>query len=865
MPSRAHQIDRVIDAVRSSIWAMHEPKLREIEAFLELRATQDWDDYQSVHRAFVPREGLEIFRDEEGRRVDVDGIRYMRVFGVMIPRANLLSRFSGGTSTSQFMDDLRVAANDDRVRTIFVHVDSPGGEAGLIAEAAELMREVRMKKRIVVAAEGMMASGALWLGTAGTVVYATRGTAVGSQGAYTIHTEYSKARKDVGVTDTVIRSGENKALANSVEELTKAARAKIQAQLDDLNALFVSDMAKNRKVTEQFVLDRFGQGDMFSAAEALERNMIDGISAVEEVIERERRQYANVNKSPIVIGASNNGRRTMEISPRVKAALFVANYVGSDASDAECVAALRVLCGQAKVKMEDQSEDELVSLIQGPGQKAEESTATETAAETATGVDANGREYIAAVAEPLRTLQTGQQGAERIRVLEITSIGRTLNVSSDAVMKEIEAGTSVEDARTKFAKIAEDAAQAVAIVPGDASADKIVTGVAAAMMDRAGFGHILTDEERSYGASLVGHSLIDMARATLVTFGMRPSGDRETDARAFLAMGTLAGGGKTKFVTNGSGEVTRFMVSEPSVNRRGDHPDALSNLMGRMLDFRPPQAEITYRSYARQLPDLPDFRPKTFLETAAFQELDHRGEDDKHQQLKFQSNLRSTIEVHKYGNKVALTVEMVIDDDIGTFAQQLETLRDAADYTLDNKCRTLLASNPVMIDGTTLFHANRGNLISGAPGVGAPSATTAAEHRRVHRLIKGFGTTRPMNLPPRTALVPAQHEEKALQTFLVAVQDAKVANTDGNINTVRGTIAPVVDSMLDDFSVDIWYTFSDTRQAPIAYAFLRGSGGSAGTRTTWTDPDTGSRYIAVDVVLGVAPFSPRGSVRNNGQ
>lgn len=849
-----HQIDRVVRAMQSAVWAMEEQKLREIEAFLVLRA-EGWDDYAGARQAFMPQTGSDMFRDEEGRRVDVDGIRYLTVFGVLTPRANMLTSFSGGTSTSMYMKELQRAADDDNVKTILVHVDSPGGEAGMIAEASELMREVRSKKRIVVMAEGLMASGALWLGTAGSVVYATRGSLVGSQGAYTIHTDVSKMREEAGITDTVVRSGKNKALANKVEPLTDAARAQLQERVDSINRLFVADLAKNRGVTEQFVLDRFGQGDVFRAAEAKERQMIDDVLPVNQVIERERRH--NANRTSISIGGGK-----MNVSTRVKAALLAAAVIETmEASDAECLAYLRGLCKAKGLKLEEQKDEDLIKLVYA--EDSAEENAEDKAEETTTGIDAQGREYRTAVLEPVR--QFTADGDERVRVAEITAIGRTLGVSSDDILTAHTDGLSVEEARKRFKEQATEANRGVSVVPGDSSIDKVCSGLTGAILERAGLVNEVTQDERANGASLSGLSMMEMARATLAVYGMRSSGDAETDALAFLSLGVPGGGHKVKFVPGLNGGVRKLMVADDvSVNRRGDHPDALSNLMGRMLDIRPPQAETTYPVYSRQLQDLPDFRPKTFLETAAFQELDLISEDDMHQQLKFESNLKATIEAHRYGNKVGLTFEMITDDDIGTFAQQLETLRDAAVYTLDNKCRSLLVSNPVLADGTVLFHSSRGNLISGGGSLGAPSAAIAAEHRRLHRLIKGFGTTRPMNLPPRSALLPVAHEEVALQTFLVAVQDAKVANADSNINTVRGTITPTIDSMLDSFSADAWYTFSDTRQAPIVYAYLRGTGGARGTRTTWFDPDRGTRYVALDVAFGIAPFTARGSVKNNG-
>ena len=852
-----HQIERIIAAFESSVWAMQEEKLTQIAAFLDQRANADLADFSSVRAAFVPKEGPEIFRDTDGTRLDVDGIRILPLFGVLTARANMISSFSGGTSMEIFGQHFRVALADDSVKTILIHVDSPGGEAQAVSELSQLIRSSRGVKRIVSFTEGVMASGALWIGTAADVVVATKSAQVGSQGVFRLHSENSKAAEEAGVKRTVIRAGENKIAANGIEPLTDKSRASLQKLVNAMNEMFVADMALNRGVTEEFVLDRFGRGSVFFASEARERGLVDDVLLFEEFIDQERRLNANHTV------VSTGGSRQMQISQRVKAALFANGCIESmEACDEVCVAYLRALTKARNVKLEDQSDDNLVRMVAieelPDNWGSSRMLALEHSATLTAGIDAHGNEYVAAVTEPIRSAAIAE---ERTRIAEITAIGTTLGISDTEVLAAHTQNLTVDKAREKFNEILANANQGVSLVPGDASIDKLTLGVTGVLVDRSGFPDKVSQEEREYGYSLVDCSLIEIAKASLQTHGLRPSGDRQTDARAWLALGTGQGGARVRLVDGPGGLVHKLAVADdPVVSRRGDFPDALSNLMGRMLDIGYAQAPQTFQVYTKSIPDLPDFRPKTFLETAIFQELDVMGEDDPHQQLKFENAIKAVIEVVRYGNKIGLTIEMVVDDDLGVFSTQLQTLASAAGDTIDNSCRTMLTSNPVMLDGTAMFTAGRGNLVaSGA----VPSSTSAKEHRRLHRLIKGYGSTRPQNRPPTTALVPAKLEEDALQTFTF-FGDPKVANTDSAINTHRGTITPTIDSMLDDFDADAWYTFTDTRLAPLAKAHLRGAGGERGTRSTWSDPDTGSRYVALDMTLGLTPLNFRGAVLNPG-
>ena len=862
-----HQIGNVLTAVGSRPWALDPRKSEEIEGFLELRAagvdTEELREQQAKFEAefrdplqTAVRAGTEVFTDAEtGKRITVDGVHMLELFGTLAPRMDLMTAFSGGASLERFTKRFRAALAAESVKTVLLLVDSPGGDARGVAAAAKLIRDARTDKRIVIVAENLMASGALWIGTAGTVVEATMGSEIGSHGVFLIHTEFSEAMKEAGQKSTKISAGENKALATRFEPLSDKARADLQREVNDMFSLFTRELALNRNVSEQFVLDRFGQGKVFQAEEAVDRKMIDGVISVEEVIDRERR--LNANSTSVSVG----GSKTMNVSGKVKAALYSCDIIDSiEASDEVCAAYLNAMCKAHGKKLADCDDAELIAMI--PQEFPQVSGATH-------GIDDKGEEYTttATADEHDKTVAELQ---EQLRTSNINAMGRQLNVSDTAILAAVTDGLSVEEAREKFKETTAEENFPVGIISmGSSQEEKFADALSGVFLERCGIASERTNDERSYMASLQGYSMLEIGRTALHQMGGRACGDPVLDARAFLAAGMQQGGEPIRLITNEDGGIEKMMASTSqvdnvSLNRRGDHPDALSNLMGRLLDVSYDQMETTFQVYSRRRPDLPDFRPHNFIEAGVFQELDLRAEDTKHEQLLLSTNLKAYIQADDYGDKVALTTKMIVDDDLSVFAQQIDTLGSAGLYTVDNMHRAALASNVPMIDGLPMFSTQFENLIDAGPGLGAPSATTASVMRRTHRRIKGFSSTRPMNRPPVSTLVPSNYEEAALQTFLFQREDAKVARTDADINTVRGTITPTIDAMLDDYSEQVWYTFSDTRYSPFVHAYRRGTGGARGTRTTWVDPDTGSRYIAMDISYGLAALNRRGAVRNNG-
>ena len=82
----------------------------------------------------------------------------------------------------EVVDQLRRFADDDSVKAIIIHVNSPGGG---VAASEEIYREVKRvrddkKKRIVASIETVGASGAYYVSSATNKIYADNGSVVGS-------------------------------------------------------------------------------------------------------------------------------------------------------------------------------------------------------------------------------------------------------------------------------------------------------------------------------------------------------------------------------------------------------------------------------------------------------------------------------------------------------------------------------------------------------------------------------------------------------------------------------------------------------------------------------------------------------------
>lgn len=175
------------------------------------------------------------------------------------------------------------AVQDKKAKSIMLNIDSSGGSAKGVRQLGEFIQSVGEVKATSVYADGI-GSAAYWLGSAGGHITIDEMGMAGSIGALILHTEYSKANEKAGITSTIVRAGENKALANPIEPLSEAGLAELQAIVDDSRDMFVNSVAEHRGVTAATVQSNMGQGRMFMGAKSVNVGLTDKVGTFEDAL-----------------------------------------------------------------------------------------------------------------------------------------------------------------------------------------------------------------------------------------------------------------------------------------------------------------------------------------------------------------------------------------------------------------------------------------------------------------------------------------------------------------------------------------------------------------------------------------------------
>ncbi|MGA1529233.1 MAG: signal peptide peptidase SppA [Kiritimatiellia bacterium] len=183
---------------------------------------------------------------------------------------------------------IRAATRDPEIKAIILEVDSPGGS---VTASDELYHELMLfraadeDRKVVVFLRDTAASGAYYVAMAGHWLIAQPTSIIGSIGVIMQTLNWSQLSDRMGVTDTTIKSGDNKDLLNPFRATDTNQVVLLQEVVDQLYDRFRGIVATSRNVEDR-QLDVLADGRIFSAEKALEENLIDEIGYWDQAVNK---------------------------------------------------------------------------------------------------------------------------------------------------------------------------------------------------------------------------------------------------------------------------------------------------------------------------------------------------------------------------------------------------------------------------------------------------------------------------------------------------------------------------------------------------------------------------------------------------
>lgn len=291
-----------------------------------------------------------------------------------------------------------------------------------------------------------------------------------------------------------------------------------------------------------------------------------------------------------------------------------------------------------------------------------------------------------------------------------------------------------------------------------------------------------------------------------------------------------------------------------ALHTTSDFPIILGNTVGRVLRDAYQAAPSGIRRLGRQT-SARDFRAvnKIMLgEAPLLEKLNEHGEI----KAGTMAEAREAYKIETWARKIGITRQVLVNDDLGAFADLARRMGQGAAETEARILVTLLEANsgngPTLSDSKALFHADHGNKAASGAVI---SDTTLSAARLALRTQKGIDG-RIIRVTPKNLLVPPALETAA-EKWLATIAPATAAD----VNPFSGAMSLVVEPRLT--SATRWYVTADPGEIDgLEFAYLSGNEGpQVESRSGW---DVDGVEIRVILDFGAGFIDHRGWFQNPG-
>lgn len=299
-----------------------------------------------------------------------------------------------------------------------------------------------------------------------------------------------------------------------------------------------------------------------------------------------------------------------------------------------------------------------------------------------------------------------------------------------------------------------------------------------------------------------------------------------------------------------------------ALHTTSDFPNLLSNSANKVLRAAYEAAPSTWQIWCEQ-GEVSDFKASPQIVLGSFSSLEVVPEG---QDIDFDGTMREeaeNIQAQTLGRGIAMSRQMIINDDLGGFLRRARSLGFAARRTVNEDVYAALVANANMADGGALFNATAATTTGGhanltGSGTAISTASIAVgEGMMAAQKDPGLKTT--LGLMPRYLIVPYGKKQIAWDV-LNSPTDIGQSNSNKRNYAQSLGLELVAEHQLTG---NAWYLAADQNQAPLMQvAFLNGNS----TPQVDENVDFKSKSILMTVMLdyGVKAIDWRAGYKNNG-
>lgn len=226
------------------------------------------------------------FKNLKRNTISLKGVAIVPIYGILTKNPGTFDDILGMTSYERIRFQIEEALGNDKVETILLDIDSPGGEVNGIFDLADFIYEARRSKEIIAMANDDAYSAAYAIASSAEKVFLTRTSGVGSIGVIASHIDQSAFDEKQGIKYTTIFAGSRKNDLNPHEPITSESLESLQDEVNRLYGMFVQLIARNRNLSIKTIKDT--EAGLYFGQNAIEIGLADRITTFSEFINNYR-------------------------------------------------------------------------------------------------------------------------------------------------------------------------------------------------------------------------------------------------------------------------------------------------------------------------------------------------------------------------------------------------------------------------------------------------------------------------------------------------------------------------------------------------------------------------------------------------
>ena len=252
-------------------------------------------------------------------------VPHVRLTGVI----GSAGRFRQGIDFSGQQEIIKKAFSFKKAKNIAISINSPGGSPVQSHLIHDYIRQlaVKNKKKVIVFAEDVAASGGYLIACAGDEIYANSSSIVGSIGVISASFGFQDAIKKIGIQRRVYTAGKNKSTLDPFKEEKEEDIQRIKKLQLELHSDFINLVKKSRgSKLKDAEKNNIFTGEFWSGSTSLKLGLIDGIGNAEQilrekfgeniVIERQNLDIPNDSMAVVVPSINKNNPKITRFLPK---------------------------------------------------------------------------------------------------------------------------------------------------------------------------------------------------------------------------------------------------------------------------------------------------------------------------------------------------------------------------------------------------------------------------------------------------------------------------------------------------------------------------------------------------------------------